>query len=156
MHHAWREATFGNTKLSRITLHEMVEQQGNLIFAFSQRWDADGEPAQPVVEVFAQRLRGKGLLNIDVRCGNDAYIRLGRSAASQAREAFVLQKVQQLSLQSGWHLSDFVKEDSAPLAEFKLARLRLGCPCKGTGLVAKQLALQQVGGHSCTIHLQES
>src|SRR6516165_1254242 len=109
MQHAWREATFGNTELNRITLHEMVEQQRNLVLTFSQRWDVNCEPAQPIVEVCAQRLCGKPLWNIDVRCGKDTYISLGRSAASQAREAFVLQKVKQLSLQSMWHLSDFVK-----------------------------------------------
>ena len=78
------------------------------------------------------------------------------AAAAQARELAILQHLQQLGLQRRRHLADFVQQDRALVAQLELAGLGLVGAGESAGLVAEQLALQQLAGHRGTVYFQES
>ncbi len=68
----------------------------------------------------------------------------------------ILQDMQQLGLQQRRHLANFVEQDRALVAEFKLAGLGVGCAGKRASLVTEQLAFQQIAGNGGAIHFQKS
>ena len=76
-------------------------------------------------------------------------------ASAEAGELAVLQNLQQLGLQRGRHLADFVEQQRALVAQLELAGLGFVGAGEGAGLVAEELALQQLAGNGGAIDLQE-
>ena len=64
--------------------------------------------------------------------------------APQAFKLLLLQYAQQFRLQCRWNIADLVQEESTFVRKLKTAKLLGNCTSKGTFLVAKKLALQQV------------
>ena len=63
--------------------------------------------------------------------------------------------MQQLGLQCGMHLADFIQEDRAGICQIELAQLLPVRPGKGSLLIAKQLAFQQFVRNGSAIHFDE-
>src|ERR1700674_6000040 len=98
----------------------MLEQDGNLFLTLAQWRDLQGESVEPVVKILTQAFIGERFGNIDVSSGQNANIHFDHGAAAQAGKLLVLQHVQELRLQAGWHFSDLIQQDSALVAEFEL------------------------------------
>src|SRR5712692_5429085 len=99
----------------------MAEEQRYLVSALPQGRHVNRESAQPVVEVLTQFLFCKRLFNVDVGGRQNADIDINRPLAAQPEELFVLQHMQELGLQSGWHLCDLIQKNRAFLTQFELA-----------------------------------
>ena len=65
---------------------EVLGERADVFGSFSERWEADGEDIEAVVEVFAEAsfadLRGE----VAVGCGDEAYIGLQGFASAEAFE----------------------------------------------------------------------
>ena len=99
---------------------------------------------KPVVEVFAEGalLHHRG--EITVRRGDDAHIDFARVRAANGHERALLDHAEQLHLEGGRHIADFVHEERAAIGDLKEA----GLVTDGTGECAatmtKELALEEV------------
>src|SRR2546426_9643844 len=143
------------TIVPRQLVHEMTEEQRDLVSALPQRRHMNRESAQPVVEVLTQFLFCQRLFNVDVSSSHNAHIDINRPLAAQPEELFVLEHMQELGLQSGWHLRDLIQKNRAFLTQFELAWLGSQGAGKRTPFVSEKFALQQVAGECSTIHFEE-
>ena len=85
-------------------------------------------------------------MQVPVRCGNDPDINPDRVLAPDPVDFLFLQHPQQLGLQDGRHLADFIQQQGAPMGQFELARLGGRGSGKRSLLESEQLALQQILG----------
>lgn len=75
--------------------------------------------AEPVVQVFAERPGGNGLLKVFVRRGDDPHIHLDGPRAAHALEGLLLKDAEDLGLRLQAHVPDFVEEQRAVVRHFE-------------------------------------
>ncbi len=102
-----------------------------------------GDGIQPVIKIRAKYSFIQGLVDIDIRGGQDAYVHGYCPASTQAAKLLILQHVKQLGLQCRGHLPDFVEQNRSVITKFKLARFRSHRSRKRTRLVSKKFAFQE-------------
>src|SRR5258708_25377612 len=68
----------------------------------------------------------------------------------------VTEDVQQLGLQVGAHLRDFIEKDSSLIGEFKFPRFRTNGTCESALFESEQLRFQQLSGKRSAINLDKS
>jgi len=155
-------STESGKRRPRVTLrhmrHEMLQQDGNLFLAFAvaaetcrgekrsagskgPRANALLASASGMLMLVAARMRTSTLI-ID---------RLPRR-----EKLLVLQHVQQLGLQAGRHLADFIQQDCAFVAQLEFSRLGMVRAGEGSSFIAEQFALQQIGGNCGAIYFQKT
>ena len=125
-------------------LQEVVGQLGDVLRAFAQGGNDDLQHAEPEVEVAAESALGHVLFQVAVRGGDHPHVDLDRLAAADALEGMPFQHAEELGLDAGAHLADFVEHQRALVGGLELADLPLGGPGERAPLVAEQLAGQQV------------
>src|SRR5215472_7188522 len=133
----------------------MLQQNRDFFLPLAQGWQGKREGIQTVIKILAQALVGQRLGDVDVGGRQDADVHLDDRTAPQAGELLILQNVQQLGLQQGRHLADFVEQDGPLVAKFKLARLGMGGSRESPGFVPEQFALQQIRRNRSAIYLEE-
>src|SRR5205085_1698891 len=67
----------------------------------------------------------------------------------------VLQDVEQFRLQRRLHLADFVEQKSSAVGLLELPDAGICRACEGAALVPEELALEELSGKCCAIHLDE-
>jgi hypothetical protein len=87
--------------------------------------------------------------------GDHSHVDVMRAAAAQPLELLFLQNAQKFRLQGQRQVPDFVQKESAGICHFKAADFLRHCPGKGTLLVPKQLALQQIERDCSAVKLHE-
>src|SRR6266852_3776066 len=78
-----------------------------------------------------------------------------RQRHGEGIEAVVEVLAQTLGLKQRRHLADFVQQDGALVAEFKLAGLGMSGAGKGARLITEQFALKQVRRYRRTIYFEK-
>ena len=123
----------------------MLEEHPEVFLAFAQGRQPQVDDRQPVEQV-APEGRGLDILQqVAVGGGNDPDIQRDRVVAAQAGDAFLLQHAQQVGLGLEGHVADLVEEDGPPVGQLEFADLAVLVGAgEGAGLVAEQLALQEV------------
>src|SRR5581483_11743272 len=98
-----------------LVFQEMGHKQGNVLAAFAQARQRDGDDVQTVIEVFAERAFLDLLFERLVGGGEDANVDVrGRVVANAADLAF-LQDAEKTALQHRGHGPDFVEKDRAAI-----------------------------------------
>jgi len=120
-----------------------VGEQRNVLEAFAQRRNLDGEDIQAVVQIFPQLTVGNGLLRITVGRRDDPGVDVDLFVAAHPPELSFLQDAQQLDLQLDRHLGDLVEEHRSTLGHLEVAFPPLDGVGKGAFLVAEDLRLDQ-------------
>ena len=133
----------------------MTNQDGNVAGALAERRREDGEDLEPVVEIAAELLLGDHLGEIAVGGGDEADIDGDGPVAAETLDLFLLQGAQELGLQVERNLADFVEKERALVGEFQAADLARDGPREGAFLVAEKFALDQPGGNSGAVDLDE-
>ncbi len=99
--------------------------------------------AKAVIKVLAEVPFADGLFQIAIGGGDHAYVDLHVAHAADAPDDLVLEHAQQLGLQQGRELSNFVEEERAAIGRFEqtlLHCLRVG---EGASFVAEEFGLHQ-------------
>ena len=129
--------------LVRVLGEEVIHQQRDVAGTFPQRRHVDGDHIQTVEEVFAEGalldLAGQRL----VGGRDDAHVDLAVFGVAHAAELAVLQHAQQLGLDGGGNVGDFVEEEGAAVGDFEQALLVGDRAGEGAALVAEEFAFQQ-------------
>src|SRR5436190_241061 len=134
---------------------ERFAQIQNVGGAFTKRSDPDVEHLQAVVQVLSEIASLDRLLQVAVRRGNDAHVRLLQADPAQPLELALLEHPQELGLRRRAHLADFIQEQYARVGELDLSRLGLLRACERATLVAEQLGLEKLLRKRCTVQRDE-
>src|SRR5262249_4406840 len=126
---------------------ELVDQEKrqrrNVVPAVAERRQLQRENAQPVVEVLPKGFLAHGLKQVAVGCRQNPHIDPDRSTTANAVEFALLQDAEQLRLGVRRQLADLIEEDRAAMRQLESAHAPGEGACKGTLLVAEQLALHE-------------
>ena len=115
----------------------------------------DFQHVQAEVQVAAELALGDVFFQIAIGGGDDADVDLDRLGAADALERMPFEHAEELGLNRGAHLADFVEHERALVGLLELADLALGGAGEGALLVAEQLALQQRLGERRAVEADE-
>src|SRR5205807_7871884 len=117
--------------------------------------NADLDHIEAVVEVLAELATVHRLLQMAIRGGDHARVDLDHRVAPDAREAKVLEHVEELGLENERQLRDLVQVDRALVRVLELPRFPPVRAREGALLVAEELGLEQPGRDRGTVDLDE-
>src|SRR5207237_9898239 len=119
---------------------------GNVFSAFAQRCNVHRYYAQAIEEIGAKISLGDLFFQGAMRGADDAHVDGDRFVATQSFDSSLFECAQQLCLDVGAHVADFVEEERAAvcLLEFSLASSRSTGKC--ALFMAKKLGFDEFGG----------
>src|SRR6266853_121473 len=129
-----------------ILLGEVPDQEWNVLRSLPERWQANWEDAQPVVEIGTEPTRLNGLLQVPVCCGDHPHVYPNRVGAADPLELALLEDAEELWLQFQRQIPDLVQEERAPVSELEPPNPAGQCASEGALLVSEQFTLDQSGG----------
>ena len=132
-----------------------IDELRDVVTAVAQRRHANAHDVQPVVEIFAKRLRPHHLLKIFVGRSNDPYIDPDGLGAADALNLTLLQHSQNFGLGRECHVSNFVEENGAAVAQLKFTQPLHRGTRERTFLVTEQFALNEVVGNRRAVYRDE-
>ena len=115
----------------------------------------DFQHAEAEVEVAAESALGHVAFQVAVGGGDHPHVDLDRFAAADALEGMPFQHAEELGLESGTHLADFIEHQRALVGGLELADLALRGAGEGAPLVAEQFAGQQIGRQRGAVQAHE-
>ena len=124
----------------------MLRERQNVLAPLAQRRKLDGDDGQAVVEVFTERALPDGLLEIDVRGGDDSNVNLARRGVSERRELALLKYAEQSRLSFGRDVADLVEEERAAIGDLKQSLLRRDRAGECAARVAEEFGFEQLRG----------
>ena len=120
---------------------EMMRQSANILGAFTQSGNAQIDDIQAIKKVFAEGAMLDRFGQIAVGGGDDADIHLDRLGAADPVNLALLNCTQQLGLQAGIHLADFVQQQRTAIGFFKFADAPGDGAGEGAFLMAEQVRI---------------
>src|SRR5207247_8990927 len=95
------------------------------------------------------------LLQVSIGRSDKPHIDSSRVRAAQAFEFALLQSAQELRLDVGWDITDFIQEQRALIRKLHASDLLADRACERTFFVAEQLAFKQARRTGGTVPLDE-
>ena len=118
---------------------------GNVLAARAQRRERERHHVEPIVEVGPERARSwQASTRSRLVAATTRTSTLMRLVAADALDLALLQDAQQLGLHGQRHVADLVEEERAAARALELAAPLLGRAGERAGLVAEQLALDEL------------
>src|SRR5262249_7260041 len=102
----------GGTSLPMLC-HQAPHEERDIARALTERWDAQRDDVEAVVEVLAKAMGRDHLREIAMRRDDDAHVDLACGLAAHRANDALLQHAQELGLHAGAHLPDLVEEERA-------------------------------------------
>ena len=124
---------------------DIVTDKGyQTIPALTDCGDMNRDNIEAIVKIKPESCLLHHLLQITMRCGQNAHINLALFCAAEAGDLAIFKETQQFDLRRQWQLGNLVEEQDAFVGEFKLPRLaaRTG-PGEGAFFIAEQLCFNQ-------------
>src|SRR5947209_20169650 len=116
----------------------MLYKQGQIIGAFTQCWDFDGQHMQAIVQVGAKVTALRLLTQVFMGGYDDTHIGGNDTVAANTHNGARFDSAQQARLQVKRHINNFIEEKCAAMRLLKLTRTPLAiCAGKSAALVAK-------------------
>ena len=114
-----------------------VGERRNVFLVLAQRRNIDGDHVEAVVEILAERAFFERGAQVAVGGGDQADIHFERFRAAEPLEFALLQDAQQLHLDGGRHVADFVEEQRAFVGQLEFSGLARSGAGEGALLVAE-------------------
>src|ERR1051325_10468770 len=133
----------------------MEHQELDVLAPRSQRREPEGGYIEAVEKVEAELVFLGHRIEIAMGRGHDSHVDLDGFDAAEPLELPVLEQSEQLRLEGGAELADFVQEECALVGELDAARLSRDRARKSALLVPKELALEEVLLQGGAIDLDE-
>jgi hypothetical protein len=149
------EARDMDAVLAGEALEEVLGEKGDILPAFAEGGDVDGDDVEAEVEVLAELLAGDAQFELAVGGGEDADIDLDGAGAPDPFELAFLEDAQEFGLDDGGDFADLVEEEGPAVGELEAA-LALGDGAgEGAFFVAEELAFDEVFGDGGAIEGDE-
>jgi len=127
-------------------------QLRDVVDTLAQRWDLDGDGAEPVVEIGPEPF---GFAVRHVRGGDDADVGLADVWRSEVAVLALLQEPEQLDLHQRREAVDLIEEDGPTVRLLEHAALGLTGVGEGARDVPEQLVVCDVGGQGAAVDRDE-
>ena len=137
-------------------LHEVPDQQQNILGPLAQRRNTDRKNVQAIVEIRAELLLIDQSFQVPVRCGDQPRIRTKRARAPQSFKLALLQDAKKLRLQFERNLPDFVQENGSAVRQLKPPDALRDGARERAFFVPEQFAFQQPGRDGRAVQFHES
>src|SRR5262249_51586053 len=131
------------------------DEPRNVVRPLPERWNADVEHVEPIVEVGTKVPFGHGLAQVAVRRGNHPHVGSHRAGAAQTHELALLEHAEKLRLCGRRHFSHLVEEQHAARGELNLSGFELLSAGERAALEAEQLRFEQLLWQRGTIDRDE-
>ena len=128
------------------TVEEIVCQCRDVRLPVAQRRQGDGHDVEPIVQVLAKGTALHGLTQSRLVAASRRTLARMSFTPPNALKFLVLHHAQELGLQVGRQIANFIQEDRAAVRHLELPLLLCRGACEGTLFMAKQLAGQQLWG----------
>ena len=115
----------------------MPGQEWDIFFSFAEGRNPDADFVEAEVKVLTELSAGGFFFEVGIGGGDDLHVDLFCGGASDRIEFLVLDDLQDLCLESGVHVSDFVEEDNALVGEGETSGFCGGSAGKGAFFVAE-------------------
>ena len=122
----------------------MLEQQWDIFATFTQGRQLQGDHVQAVIQVAAKLSGFAQFIQVGLGGGNHSAVDAHALVRTEAFQAVFLQHPQQFDLQTEGHAFDFIKKQAAAVGVLDLADPAFAGAGEGVGLVAENLAFEQV------------
>jgi hypothetical protein len=155
LHGFRRDLSDGFFHVTGVAPDEMQDQRRDILGPLSQRWDQDGKDVEAIEQILAEVAGSDLLFQIAVGGGDEAQVDADGAGSSHALELQILEDPQELRLQLGRDLSDFVEEDRPLIGELEAAHPLGDGSGEGPLLVSEQLAFEEPGGDGGAVDLHE-
>src|SRR5262249_28669537 len=126
-------------------------EQWNILATVTQRWQANREHREPVVQIGPERLGRDRGTEIAVSRRKDSHIYFLGSRLTDGRYLTLLQYAEQLGLHRKGHLADLIEQDDSVVGRPEHARLVAGRTGEGAAPMTEQLTLQQGLRKRCAV-----
>ena len=133
-------------------LHEVSNQQLNILSSFAQGRKRYGKDIQPVVKIGAKLALLDHAPQILIRCRDHAHIHLDALVAAQAFEPLFLKNAEELRLEFERHIPDFVEKQRAAIGKLKTPRPWSQSSGESTPFVPEKFALDQRRGNRGAVY----
>ena len=149
------EAKRRAARLRAVALHEVLQQQRDVLRPLAQGRQVHVHHVQPVVQVLAKLARLDHLLQRTVGRRDHAQFHAVQLGASDASELLLLKQAQQLDLRLWIQLADLVQEEGPAVRGLDQSLATPRGSGEGSALVAEELALHQVRRNRRAVHGHE-
>ncbi len=122
---------------------EMADEGRDVLFAFAEGGQADGEDVEAVEEVLAETAGGNFGLEVAVGGGDDAEVDLFPLEGADGAEFPLLNEAEEFDLHLERQVADFVEEGGAAIGKFDETAFVLGGAAEGSLDVTEELAFHQ-------------
>src|SRR6266850_4807356 len=146
-----REAPAPQAVVAQDLLQEGPCQLGDILLAFTQGRDADGDDLEPEIEVLAEPAAADQLLEVGVGRRQYAHVDPHLAAPSHAHELPFFQDTQEFGLREQIHVADLVEEDRTAVGKLEFPLLSPDRPGERPPLVPEQLALDEIDRDGRTV-----
>src|SRR5258708_5856573 len=136
-------------------IQQRLSDRRNVILAFAQRRDRQGNGTDAKVQVAAKHFRLDQVPKVLVRCSDQAYVDEAIANVAHAPKSFFFHDLEQLGLDVRIDVSDLIQKKCAAMTDFEQAGFGADGAGKSAAFVAKQLRLQEFAGEAGTIQIDE-
>jgi len=140
-------------ELAAELLHEVADEERDVLGALAERRDLNGEDVQAVIEVAAEGALGDALRKIHVGGGDDSDVHALRAIAAEPFEFLLLKHAKKFRLKFEGKVADFVEEERAAIGEFEAADFLTDGAGERAALVAEELGFEKTAGNGGAINL---
>ena len=145
------QGDFAHPVFFRKIRSELSEQQVDIVFPFAQGRDADAGGGEPVVEILAELPAPDGVVQVDVRRGDDADIRPLDLVAADLAVFPVLEDTEKECLRKEGEFGDFVEEEGSAVRLFEIAGPVVRRPGIGAFDMAEEFGVDQPLGEGAAV-----
>jgi hypothetical protein len=135
--------------------NETDGKRHDVVAPFAQRWNADVEDVQPVVQISTKISTSDGIVKIPVRCRDDAHVRANGSRPTEAQELAALQHTQELCLSTTRHFGDLIKKEDTAGRQLNLSGHEVLGAGERAAFVPEELGFKQVLGKRGAVDADE-
>src|SRR5580700_431349 len=143
LHGLWLDGLDGLGHGFAIALQERAGQQRDIFAALAQRWQMDGDHAQPVVKVLAETAFGDFFFEVFVGGGDYSHVDVFFHRAAEWPDLPFLQHAIELHLHGETHVADLIHEQRSTVCRFEKPVAIFAGASEGAFHVAEQLGFEQ-------------
>ena len=120
----------------------MLDQQGKILQALAQRWQAQPYSLQTVGQILTEFPLLRQAVDIAIGRGDDAGVSGEGALPSQAVKGFFLQHPEELGLHVHRHIANLIQQERPGARQLKFPGVALPRPREGALFMTEELALQ--------------
>src|SRR5262249_8107926 len=126
----------------RVFLSKVLDQKRNVFESFPQRWNANREHIQSIIQILTKLLLVHHLFQIAISRSYQTHINILRPRAANSFVGVFLNGTQEFRLQLERQVANFVEKQRATIRQLKTARSLRVSAGEGAALVAEKFALK--------------